>query len=166
MNCQNCAAPLEWTPGIEVLKCGFCGSHRSVSAAAEFVDRLVLLQKPAESACPACRSEMEQVSVDRMPGAVCPTCRGLLLSCAVFAALVRERRADYRGAERAPSPLTPEKLLGQVNCPQCMRSMERHPYGGPGSQVIDCCSRCELVWLDCGELAAIEAAPGRRSSQR
>jgi Zn-finger nucleic acid-binding protein len=40
--------------------------------------------------------------------------------------------------------------------------MEVHPYYGPGSQVIDSCHRCRLVWIDSGELAAIEKAPGRR----
>jgi Zn-finger nucleic acid-binding protein len=40
--------------------------------------------------------------------------------------------------------------------------MDVHPYYGPGSQVIDSCPHCRLVWLDAGELAAIERAPGRR----
>ncbi|OYW19227.1 MAG: hypothetical protein B7Z55_09270 [Planctomycetales bacterium 12-60-4] len=162
MNCENCAAPLDWTSGTDVLKCRFCGSYQALATLADSVDRVSSLQTAAEQACPACQSRLENVIIERMPAASCPDCRGLLLSNAVFAAVIRGRRAAFRGAERTPGPLQPEKLAGRIACPECGRSMDRHPFGGPGSQVIDCCSKCELVWLDCGELAAIEAAPGRR----
>jgi Zn-finger nucleic acid-binding protein len=36
-----------------------------------------------------------------------------------------------------------------------------HPYYGPGNVVIDTCSRCDLIWLDFGELKQIADAPGR-----
>jgi Zn-finger nucleic acid-binding protein len=38
--------------------------------------------------------------------------------------------------------------------------METHPYYGPGNVIIDSCSRCELIWLDFGELKQIADAPG------
>lgn len=162
MNCLNCAAPLDWTPGSDVLKCQFCGSYRPLATLADGVDTIVVLEEPTGTACPACATELVTAALDRAPGAVCTTCHGLLLESDVFAYLVRSRRSDYDGAERIPQPLTPDRIAGQVACPRCTRPMERHPYGGPGNQVIDCCSRCRLVWLDSGELAAIEAAPGRR----
>jgi Zn-finger nucleic acid-binding protein len=39
--------------------------------------------------------------------------------------------------------------------------MNVHPYYGPGNVVIDTCSRCDLVWLDFGELQQISDAPGQ-----
>jgi Zn-finger nucleic acid-binding protein len=39
--------------------------------------------------------------------------------------------------------------------------MDVHPYYGPGAVVLDSCARCTLIWLDHGEIAAIERAPGR-----
>jgi hypothetical protein len=39
--------------------------------------------------------------------------------------------------------------------------MDTHPYYGPGNVVVDNCARCAVIWLDCGELAAIRDAPGR-----
>jgi hypothetical protein len=34
--------------------------------------------------------------------------------------------------------------------------MEAHPYFGGGNAVVDTCDRCNLIWLDAGELAVIE----------
>jgi Zn-finger nucleic acid-binding protein len=38
---------------------------------------------------------------------------------------------------------------------------DTHYYGGPGNVIIDDCSRCELNWLDNGELMTIVRAPHR-----
>jgi len=162
MNCLNCAAPLAWTPGSDVLKCQFCGSYRRLTELAKGVDAVVLLDEPTGTNCPACQTDLQSAAVDGVAARACSQCHGLLFAADAFAHLVRSRRAAFDGAERLPQPLTPERLTGRVNCPGCTRPMDRHPYGGPGNQVIDCCSSCEIVWLDSGELAAIEAAPGRR----
>jgi Zn-finger nucleic acid-binding protein len=37
--------------------------------------------------------------------------------------------------------------------------MDTHYYAGPGNIVIDDCGRCELNWLDAGELMTIVRAP-------
>jgi Zn-finger nucleic acid-binding protein len=39
--------------------------------------------------------------------------------------------------------------------------METHPYGGGGNVIIEDCERCELNWLDHGELERIVQAPDR-----
>ena len=44
--------------------------------------------------------------------------------------------------------------------------MDTHPYYGPGNVVIDSCDRCELVWLDFGELKQIVDAPGQDRGTR
>jgi hypothetical protein len=38
--------------------------------------------------------------------------------------------------------------------------MDVHPYYGPGNVVVDTCRKCDLVWLDFGELQQIGDAPG------
>ena len=38
--------------------------------------------------------------------------------------------------------------------------MDTHYYGGPGNVIIDACDRCDLNWLDAGELMRIVLAPG------
>ncbi|HUQ69573.1 MAG TPA: zf-TFIIB domain-containing protein [Planctomycetaceae bacterium] len=162
MNCLNCGAPLSWTPGAAVLHCGFCRSHRPLHIAAELADRVAWLGTTSERTCPACENPLERAVLDKTPAEACPVCHGLLIADEAFALVIRERRANYNGADVIPTPLDPTRLAGGVDCPDCQRPMERHCYGGPGNQIIDTCSPCGLVWLDCGELAVIETAAGRR----
>jgi Zn-finger nucleic acid-binding protein len=44
--------------------------------------------------------------------------------------------------------------------------MDTHYYAGGGNVVIDDCSRCELNWLDAGELMAIARAPDHSLDRR
>jgi Zn-finger nucleic acid-binding protein len=162
MNCRNCGAPLSWTPGAAARLCEFCGSHRPLELAEALADRVAMLGTPSTRACPACESTLEQAVLDKTPAESCPACHGLLVTNDAFALVVRERRANFDGADITPTPLDAARLTGQVACPDCGRSMDRHCYGGPGNQIIDTCSPCGLVWLDTGELAAIESAIGRR----
>jgi Zn-finger nucleic acid-binding protein len=145
-----------------VQECGFCGSRRRLEVASDLADRVAWLGEPSERQCPACESQLERAAVDKTPVEGCPECHGLLFADEAFALVVRERRANYRGADVMPTPLDVNRLAGQVPCPACDRPMERHCYGGPGNQILDTCSPCGLVWLDSGELTNIEAAVGRR----
>jgi Zn-finger nucleic acid-binding protein len=162
MNCQNCGAPMSWTPGVAVLDCGFCGSQRRLEIDADVVDRVAWLGVAAERNCPNCETALERAVLDKTPAEGCPQCHGLLLANEAFGLVVRDRRANFRGGDVIPSPLDQTRLSGRVACPDCDRPMDRHCYCGPGNQIIDTCSPCGLVWLDAGELANIEAAAGRR----
>jgi Zn-finger nucleic acid-binding protein len=82
-----------------------------------------------------------------------------------FADAVTRRRARAAGAPVTPSPLDPRELDTRMPCPSCGERMDVHPYYGPGNVVIDSCSRCDLIWLDFGELAQITDAPGRDRGQ-
>jgi Zn-finger nucleic acid-binding protein len=92
----------------------------------------------------------------------CEACMGVLVRDEIFAMLVRNRRAEYRGAASHPALLALELLQHRTSCPGCRCEMDVHPYYGPGNVVIDSCSRCGLIWLDCGEMMSIEQAPGLR----
>lgn len=92
----------------------------------------------------------------------CPHCRGLLVASDVLAVVVRKRRAAFRGPPDDPLPLNAHEFRRRVQCPQCRGAMEVHPDYGPGNSIIDSCQRCRLVWLESGELSAIERAPGLR----
>ena len=56
-------------------------------------------------------------------------------------------------------PPDPKDLQRRINCPQCGKVMDTHPYGGPGNVIIDDCERCAVNWLDYGELQRIVRAP-------
>lgn len=162
MNCSNCGSPLELRPFADRVPCLYCGCVAALGDRENGFDQLVWSDHPAERNCPRCECELVNVGVDGNTAAACPECHGVLLANHVFGAIVMQRRAGFRGAE-PPSQLVDREQLHEVaHCPGCERQMETHIYGGPGCQVIDTCAACHLVWVDSGELSAIERAPGRR----
>jgi LSD1 subclass zinc finger protein len=162
MNCPNCGAPLELVEGQAHFRCRFCATLHFPQPLAHSADRVVPLGGATETNCPRCGECLLIGALDEVRVRYCATCRGILLGSDDFARLVHGRRRRYRGPDGQPRPLSQDDLTTHVACPQCAQVMEVHPYYGPGNQVIDSCGRCRLVWLDSGELAAIEQAPGRR----
>ena len=65
------------------------------------------------------------------------------------------------GRPLPPFPSIANELERKVRCPGCAGPMTSTPilFSGPGNVVIDSCARCELVWLDFGELRQIADAP-------
>jgi LSD1 subclass zinc finger protein len=162
MNCENCGAPLVLVDGRDHFRCGHCETLRFAAPPADSIDRVTLLGRADERACPVCATPLEHAALDGARVLCCATCRGVLAESDVFAHINRRRRAEYDRADAAPRPLDREQLHRELHCPRCTQRMETHPYYGPGSVVIDSCARCRLVWVDYGELAAIESAPGKR----
>jgi Zn-finger nucleic acid-binding protein len=162
MNCPNCGAPLEVVEGRAHFRCPFCATLHFPEPLPLSADRVVPLGRTVGTDCPRCGESLSAGALDDARVRYCATCRGILLWGEDFARLVQSRRRSYRGPDAQPRPLSPEDLVKRLDCPECGQAMEVHPYYGPGNQVIDSCPRCRLVWLDTGELAAIERAPGRR----
>jgi Zn-finger nucleic acid-binding protein len=163
MDCTQCGAPLSWDGYRPVIVCEFCRSMQSVpSATGQTVDRIAVLDSPAKSNCPRCEFPMSVAAVDGLKVEHCLECHGVLLENHQFATLVRQRRARFKGVPSQPVVMDQDQLKIVVDCPGCRRTMEVHPYYGPGNIVIDSCSHCRLVWLDSGEMTAIEQAPGKR----
>ena len=49
---------------------------------------------------------------------------------------------------------------------RCHKPMDTHPYYGGGNAVIDTCPRCQLVWLDAGELTVLGQYQSRSGTIR
>jgi Zn-finger nucleic acid-binding protein len=112
-------------------------------------------------ACPHCHQETEFAHVLKLKVVACPACHGFLAQSKDFAGLVAAVRSHFRGKESVQR-FEPAEMQVRRQCPTCGKTMETHPYAGPGSVVVDSCSPCQTVWLDGGELERIERAPGRR----
>lgn len=162
MNCQNCGSPLDLRPFTDRTKCNYCGSTQRHAIQESGTDRIVWSDEPVDRQCPRCDQSLVRVSIDANPAAACTECQGVLCSNAAFGAIVQQRRASFRGAERPPQLVDRDQLRQSTNCPGCTAPMDTHIYAGPGCQIIDSCAACHLVWIDAGELTAIERAPGRR----
>lgn len=142
--------------------CEYCGSFWFPNASPETADGVKVLGEQSELHCPLCDLPLVASSIEKHRVLHCEHCRGVLATNDEFSEIVKKRRARWQGVATTPQPINPEELERNVRCPACGQSMDTHPYYGPGNAVVDTCPRCFLVWLDHGELALIEEAPGRR----
>jgi len=153
MNCRNCAAPMELFDRRRYFFCRHCGAF-------EFLERTdadgILVP------CPLCRAALTKALLDgRHSVQYCEQCRGVVMARASFADAVVGRRAQATGPGVQPDALDRKELERRVTCPSCRKMMDVHPYFGPGNVIIDTCAKCDLVWLDFGELKQIADAPGQ-----
>ena len=141
--------------------CGYCGTFEFMPGAAD--DGVEIVERSGISrSCPLCAASLATARLDGVFQVEhCEACRGVLIACSDFARAVESRRASESGPPAPPVPLDPRELKRHLKCPSCGVAMDVHPYYGPGNIVIDTCSRCNLVWLDLGELKRITQAPGR-----
>jgi len=161
MNCTNCGAPVRLIDGRDYFCCDFCSTFHFPQPLEASADGVTSLGEQSDVECPICQGPLCAGTIDRNRVLFCETCRGVLVEGEIFTHIVRKRRAERSGPADKPKPLNQEELERKVDCPVCHKSMDVHPYYGPGNVVIDSCIRCHLVWLDHGEIAAIERAPGR-----
>ena len=146
--------------------CHHCGAFHFIDTAA--ADGLQPLG-PSDKAhdCPVCATVLGRGLLDAThPVEHCAGCGGLLMPRASFGDVVTRRRAWASGPPSVPARLDARELERQLTCPGCRGSMAVHPYYGPGNVVIDTCDRCDVVWVDSGELRQIADAPGRDRGSR
>ncbi len=125
-----------------------------------------VFDQPSELHCSICDAALFPAVLARHRLLYCTKCHGHLVPMPVFVELIavlRAQRGD--GGEIAPPP-DPHQLDRAVLCPQCRNRMDTHYFAGGGNVVIDDCSRCELDWLDAGELMAIAHAPDHWQDSR
>ncbi|PKN21114.1 MAG: hypothetical protein CVU65_17495 [Deltaproteobacteria bacterium HGW-Deltaproteobacteria-22] len=114
--------------------------------------------------CPKDQSEMfkknyeKDVEVD-----ICTECGGIWLDHGELEAIQSIRENDYREqVKEAPNFLRQAEELARqkesplLTCPHCAVEMARREYGYTSQILIDVCSYCGGVWLDPGELSALE----------
>jgi Zn-finger nucleic acid-binding protein len=163
MNCTNCGAVLELVESQRYFKCAHCGAFNFPQAEAEGADGIRILGKTADAPpCPLCSDPLAQAVIDdKHPVHFCVKCRGVLLPRQTFAGVVQRRRAWATDPPAIQVPLDRRALERRVSCPRCHQRFDTYPHYGPGNVVIDNCPRCDVVWLDFGEIRQIVDAPGR-----
>jgi Zn-finger nucleic acid-binding protein len=158
ISCENCGAPMKPVPNRDYFYCEYCSSFAFPEPSP---DGVVVLGERGDVDCPICSTTLSTASVAEVRVLHCVECRGVMVEQEAFSTIVRFLRAQATGEPDPVRPVNREELEREIACPCCGRTMETHPYYGPGNVVIDNCARCELIWLDYGELAAIRDAPGR-----
>lgn len=159
MNCSNCGAPLKFVEGRDYFVCEFCTTFHFNKPNQDGVH---VLESYSGAMCPRCQAPLAVATVEGKSVLHCEKCKGLLASNRSFGHIVSVRRERYGRSNASPMPFDPQELNRRIECPACQRLMDTHAYGGPGPVVVDTCPECEFIWLDHGELAKIERAPGAR----
>lgn len=161
-HCRSCGAPLpaELSNGRHV--CDYCQATAAPTLSGNPLEQVVDLGREAGMDCPVCHQGLHAALLDGSSIAWCPDCHGMLLDDMTFASTVQSRRSRFGRYGHDPIPLDQRALKRRLDCTRCRRAMQVHPYCGPGNVVIDSCYPCGLIWIDAGELAQIEKAPGRR----
>jgi Zn-finger nucleic acid-binding protein len=135
------------------LVCTHCGSFEEQPP----LIRDLEVGDATEIACPTCAAPLAKARLDGQPFLVCQKCQGMLIKMSDFVSVIDAAsfHEDQHGVV-LPRRQTPGDRV--TSCPHCKQPMVSHFYGGPGNLVIDTCERCEVNWLDPGELRRIARA--------
>jgi LSD1 subclass zinc finger protein len=156
MTCPSCGAPMHLKEDAQYLRCDYC---ETVHFPEENSDGVRVLGEKATKSCPICAIPLEEAVLSGERMLYCGRCRGMLIEMDKFVAMIgnmRSRRETGADAARQPDW---KDLDRRIRCPKCGRTMDTHPYGGPGNVILDDCENCSLNWLDYGELERIVRAP-------
>ncbi|MBU1535151.1 zf-TFIIB domain-containing protein [Myxococcota bacterium] len=94
---------------------------------------------------------------------MCPTCRGLWLDPGELETIQQTQEIDY--SERLEHNVNKEAMeynrerqlkAEPIKCPGCSTLMEKQEHDHNSLIVIDFCPSCFGIWLDEGELEALE----------
>ncbi len=93
----------------------------------------------------------------------CPKCRGIWLDPGELETIQQTQEIDYsnlldRGENKEAIEYNRERQLSDtvISCPACTAAMDILEHNHNSRIVIDYCSSCHGIWLDEGELQALE----------
>jgi Zn-finger nucleic acid-binding protein len=138
-----------------LLVCDHCLSQQEAPAAIEYVELL----SETSNLCPICSTPLSTSRLEGHPLLCCGRCFGMLVEMKRFVTIIDAVRAPEERTLRTALPRRQNPADRLINCPTCGQPMLGHIYAGPGNVVIDSCERCQVNWLDSGELRRIAVAP-------
>jgi len=157
MNCINCGAPARLLYDKGYFICDYCNS---LFIPNETDEGIVNFGERSDVNCPVCKIQLVFARISNNPVLYCERCRGLLINAYIFLKTVEALRARPSHPPLPPIPMDPDDLHRVVHCPYCGKTMDTHPYGGPGNIVIDNCADDAVNWLDYKEFTRVISAPG------
>jgi len=158
LDCRNCGAPLTFALDKGYFTCEYCGWLRFPDKPD---DGLLDLGVRSAVECPVCHVPLVLGYARITQVLYCQRCKGLLVPQAAFVLALQVLRATATNPPVAPPRMNRDDLRRSICCPHCGRTMDTHPYGGPGNIVIDNCPHCHVNWLDYREFQRIIDAPGK-----
>lgn len=107
--------------------------------------------------CPSCEQPLESMSYEGQRLHQCSGCEGHLVEHQNLRTIERKREVQVVAAAAGTSTRSAgeEEIL---LCPRCTRVMNKFQYGKQPMVMVDQCPSCKALWLDAGELEAIQAS--------
>jgi Zn-finger nucleic acid-binding protein len=94
---------------------------------------------------------------------ICPACQGMWLDKGELEQIEETMEHDYsEELKRIPDlignayEMARQKALPEISCPKCGAEMENREYCYCSQIIIDVCPKCSGIWLDKGEVEALE----------
>jgi len=114
--------------------------------------------------CPIDNNELEKQSYEAdIEIDICPRCAGVWLDKGELETIEETIENDYiEELEKFPDyagsayTMALQKKAAEITCPDCNTAMERKEYAYTSQIMIDKCPKCHGIWLDKGELQALE----------
>jgi hypothetical protein len=113
---------------------------------------------PLDGTTMSCTTYEADIEVD-----ICPKCGGFWLDHGELENIQHTVEKDYSNElARMPDMIgaatrtLKQKSAPLVNCPVCDKKMARREHGYCSQIMVDVCPSCKGVWLDKGELQALE----------
>jgi len=144
-----------------LLVCTYCTTRQDVDLA--IISRYTVEKPVSERICPRCHIPLQVIDLrlgDKFYIERCERCLGLFFDPGELEALLdktvthvyeidHERLHEIRNVKRSS-----EYPLSYIDCPVCMKLMNRINFGSHSGVIVDKC-RNHGVWLDGGELRQI-----------
>ena len=113
--------------------------------------------------CPKCKGTLEKTTYEGFPVQKCTGCGGFWISGKVLLSIIDKRgkqihvQAIDLARQWRMRQIPKKELDNELTCPVCSKALNRSVYGYDTGIVIDrCLSGCG-IWLDAGELLALQA---------
>ncbi|MFC1744216.1 zf-TFIIB domain-containing protein [Candidatus Riflebacteria bacterium] len=115
--------------------------------------------------CPRCKTSLNTVLYEKVEIETCPGCEGEWLDCGELEKIVNTVEESFSEAEKEEVNTfiqqTNFKMIqdhsAQLDCANCLdQKLDRLNFAGSTPVAIDKCPICKGVWLDKGELEAVQ----------
>jgi len=107
--------------------------------------------------CPRCKNELTRISVKEVSTTLeldeCKSCEGIWFDEGELQPL--EKIIEPVFWETRNIPKDKDQLI-EMNCPKCGDLMKKSEHRRDRKVILDSCERCKGIWLDKGELEAIQ----------
>ncbi len=118
-----------------------------------------------------CPRDGAELKVERYEAQIdvesCPSCLGVWLDKGELEAIQSTIERDYqRELDRGFSPDEVSHVVEPIRCPRCGGEMETREHGYCSQVYVDTCVEGCGVWLDTGEIAALEKFYERQRGAR